>query len=169
MLHWCTMMYGLLVEYISVPKQMPDENEYKNPVGAQQFESWRRQIEKNATDMRFRTDYQRDHRALKLISQTEWEGDLPYADIEQWNEDAKRTDNEFLPEIKDKHVSAQRCNNFVRRMFPHAIGWFPMVAAWIIICNHLEETKRDLALITDRKIPDWVDAVIYGTVLVRNY
>ena len=30
-------------------------------------------------------------------------------------------------------------------MFPHAIGWFPMVAAWIIIVNHLEETKRDLA------------------------
>ena len=41
-----------------------------------------------------------------------------------------------------------------------------MVAAWVIICNHLEETKRDLALITDRKIPDWVDAVIYGTVLI---
>ena len=64
-----------------------------------------------------------------------------------------------------------------------------MVAAWVIICvricasntlpyrfsdnppnsrsqNHLEETKRDLALITNRKIPDWVDALIYGTVLI---
>jgi len=53
-------------------------------------------------------------------------------------------------------------------MFPHAIGWFPMVAAWVIIVVHLENAKRDLALITDRKMPDWVDAVIYGTVLVRR-
>jgi len=73
-------------------------------------------------------------------------------------------------------------------MFPHAIGWFPMVAAWVIITAHLEQTKRDIALITDRKMPDWVDAVvrlhapapvpfcltlcscaqIYGTVLVHK-
>ena len=46
-------------------------------------------------------------------------------------------------------------------MFPHAIGWFPMVAAWVIICAHLEQTKRDIALITDRKMPDWVDAVVH--------
>jgi len=166
MLHWCTMMYGLLVEYISVPKQMPDYNKYKNPVGEQQFDSWRKQLEGGATNIRFQTDYRRDARALKLISQTEWEGDQPYADIKQWNEDAVKFNDPSLPEINDKHVSAQRCNNYIRRMFPHVIGWFPMVAAWIIICNHLEETKRDLALITDRKIPDWVDAVIYGTVLI---
>ena len=53
-------------------------------------------------------------------------------------------------------------------MFPHVIGWFPMVAAWVIICNHLEETKRDLALITDRKIPDWVDAVVRTHTFDRN-
>ena len=96
----------------------------------------------------------------------EFAGDQPYADIQQWNEDAEKFNDPSLPELTDKHVSAQRCNNYIRRMFPHVIGWFPMVAAWVIICNHLEETKRDLALITDRKIPDWVDALIYGTVLV---
>ena len=72
MLHWCTMMYGLLVEYISVPKQMPDENKYKNPVGDQQFQRWR--DNRNDPNLRFHVDYQRDNRALKLISQTEWEG-----------------------------------------------------------------------------------------------
>jgi hypothetical protein len=72
MLHWCTMMYGLLVEYISVPKQAPDENKYKNPVGDQQFQRWR--DNRNDPNLRFHVDYQRDNRALKLISQTEWEG-----------------------------------------------------------------------------------------------
>lgn len=43
---------------------------------------------------------------------------------------------------------------------------FPMMTAWVIICAHLEQTKRDLRLITDREMPDWVDAVIYGTVLI---
>lgn len=41
-----------------------------------------------------------------------------------------------------------------------------MMTAWVIICAHLEQTKRDLRLITDREMPDWVDAVIYGTVLI---
>lgn len=108
------MMYGLLVEYISVPKQMPDYNKYKNPVGEQQFDSWRKQIDADATNIRFQTDYRRDARALKLISQTEWEGDQPYADIKQWNEDAVKFNDPSLPEINDKHVSAQRCNNYIR-------------------------------------------------------
>ena len=70
MLHWCTMMFGFLVEYISTPKAFPDLNEYKNPVGDQQFHEWRKRDEKN---QRFATDYRRDPRALKLISQSEWE------------------------------------------------------------------------------------------------
>ena len=128
-------MYGLLVEYISVPKQMPDYNKYKNPVGEQQFDSWRKQLEAGGTNIRFQTDYRRDARALKLISQTEWEGahsirihsrlrlrsrglefagDQPYADIKQWNEDAVKLNDPNLPEINDKHVSAQRCNNYIR-------------------------------------------------------
>ena len=79
MLHWCTMMYGLLVEYISMPKATPDDNAYKNPVGDEQFRVWRERLrnrEENpdeAKNMRFYTDYRRDPRALKLISQSEWE------------------------------------------------------------------------------------------------
>jgi len=79
MLHFCTMMYGLLVEYISMPKATPDDNAYKNPVGDEQFRVWRERLrnrEENpdeAKNMRFYTDYRRDPRALKLISQSEWE------------------------------------------------------------------------------------------------
>ena len=53
---------------------MPDYNKYKNPVGEQQFDSWRKQLAEGGTNIRFQTDYRRDARALKLISQTEWEG-----------------------------------------------------------------------------------------------
>ena len=53
----------------------------------------------------------------------EFAGDQPYADIQQWNEDAEKFNDPSLPELTDKHVSAQRCNNYVRRMFPHVIGW----------------------------------------------
>ena len=40
MLHWCTMMYGLLTEYVSLPKTRPDRNVYSLPVGAHQFHEW---------------------------------------------------------------------------------------------------------------------------------
>ena len=79
MLHFCTMMYGLLVEYISLPKSTPDDNAYKNPVGDEQFRVWRERLRNReespdkAENMRFYTDYRRDPRALKLISQSEWE------------------------------------------------------------------------------------------------
>lgn len=79
MLHFCTMMYGLLVEYISMPKATPDDNAYKNPVGDEQFRVWRERLRARdenpdeVKNMRFYTDYRRDPRALKLISQSEWE------------------------------------------------------------------------------------------------
>ena len=66
----------------------------------------------------------------------------------------------------DYFVSAQRTNNYIRRMIPHVIGWFPMTAAWVIIVAHLEWARRDLTYITTRTIPSWVDGAIYGTVLI---
>ena len=53
-----------------------------------------------------------------------------------------------------------------RRMVPHIFGWFTMSSAWFIIIAHLEWAKADLSLITDRTIPGWVDAAIYGTVII---
>ena len=97
---------------------------------------------------------------------TRAQGDRPYAEVETWNKKAAQTRDPRLVEMSDYYIEAQRCNNYIRRMLPHALGWFPMVTAWVIIVVHLENAKRDLALITDRKMPDWVDAVIYGTVLI---
>ena len=87
MLHWVTMMMGLLTEYVSVPRSRPDRNTYALPVGAEQFHQWQRlnepvEAEENgeppnpndaARNPRFRVDYHRDPRALKLISQDAWE------------------------------------------------------------------------------------------------
>ena len=63
--------------------------------------------------------------------QDSWEGDRPYSDIETWNKLAERED--VLYESKNYYIEAQRCLNFLRRTFPHLVGWFPMVAAWTII------------------------------------
>ena len=114
------MMFGLLVEYISVPKADIDRNKYKNPVGAQQFLEWREQAKEDQT---FSVDYRRDKRALKLISQTEWEGDRPYSEVEGWRK-AEELDKaqgrtpgarqSSLPEMSDRYVEAQRWNNYVR-------------------------------------------------------
>ena len=54
----------------------------------------------------------------------------------------------------------------MRRMLPHTLGYFPMVAAWVIIVVHLETAKRDLTYITDRTMPEWVNGAVYGTVVI---
>ena len=69
----------------------------------------------------------------------------------------------------DKFVEEQRFNNYVRRMVPHAMGWFPMTAAWVIILVQLENAKADITHISDRRIPGWVDAAIYGTVIIVRH
>ena len=51
-------------------------------------------------------------------------------------------------------------------MFPHTIGYFPMFAAWVIIVVHFETAKRDLSYITDRRMPEWINGAIYGTVII---
>ena len=52
------------------------------------------------------TNYRRDPRALKIISQSEWENERPVYDIE----DTKKV----LGIESDYFVSAQRTNNYVR-------------------------------------------------------
>ena len=51
-------------------------------------------------------------------------------------------------------------------MVPHVFGWFTMMSAWVIITVHLEWAKHDLAKITDREIPSWVNGAVYGTVII---
>jgi hypothetical protein len=51
-------------------------------------------------------------------------------------------------------------------MVPHVFGWFTMSSVWFILCVQLENAKRDIAEVSDRRMPDWVDAVIYGSFLI---
>ena len=51
-------------------------------------------------------------------------------------------------------------------MVPHVLGYFPITAAWVVIVAHLEFARHDLSQISDRTIPDWVDALLYGTILI---
>jgi hypothetical protein len=60
------------------------------------------------------------------------QGDRPYSEVEGWRK-AEELDKaqgrtpgarqSSLPEMSDRYVEAQRWNNYVRRMFPHALGW----------------------------------------------
>jgi hypothetical protein len=56
--------------------------------------------------------------------------------------------------------------NYAMRMVPHILGWFPMTSVWFWLIAQLETTKRDVAEVTDREIPTWVNALIYGTFLI---
>jgi len=154
MLHWATMAFGFLVEYISTPKALVDTTVHYRPVGAYEFMLWRA-----GKDLPSPIDrYRNDPTALKLISQDQWTLDRPLYDIQ--------STNTVVGAESDYFVQAQRRQNFVRRMIPHIFGWFTMAAAWVIIVTHLEWARHDLAKITDISIPSWVDGAIYGTVLI---
>ena len=61
------------------------------------------------------TGDRRCHAAPRLISQSEWEGD------------------QLSGSYTDSALRKRRCLNFVRRMVPHTLGYFPMFAAWTIM------------------------------------
>ncbi len=154
MLHWATMAFGFLVEYIAMPKAFVDEKRHAYPIGPDQLDKFRK-----GEDDYGRTNYYTDPRALKLLSQDQWNQDRPLYDIQN-------PDLPVAKERRDYFVGSQRTLNYIRRMVPHIFGWFTMSSAWFIIIAHLEWAKADLSLITDRTIPPWVDAAIYGTVII---
>ena len=51
-------------------------------------------------------------------------------------------------------------------MVPHIFGWFTMTSVWFILIVQLENAKRDIDEVSDVNIPDWVNALIYGTFLI---
>ena len=120
-LHWCTMAFGFLVEYISTPKAFVDEKNHQYPIGPLQFQKFR----EGRADYGL-TDYYRDPRALKIISQDQWTKDRPLYDI-------MNPDQPVAEERRDFFVGAQRTLNYIRRLVPHVFGWFAMSSAWIII------------------------------------
>lgn len=154
MLHWATMGFGFLVEYISTPKALVDTTVHYRPVGPYEFSLWREGKEMPTPIERYRND----PTALKIISQDQWTLDRPLYDI--------KATNTVVGAESDYFVQAQRRQNYFRRMVPHVFGWFTMMSAWVIITVHLEWAKHDLAKITDREIPSWVSGAVYGTVII---
>ena len=148
----CIMQGGLLTEYVSVPKALRDESSYGHPKSRVEFDKW-----KASRDPVQAVDYWRDDSALKLISQTEWERDRPLYSAH---------DPDLPVETQDRtprFIRAQRTLNYLRRMLPHVLGYFPCIAAWVVIFNALETAKRDVKDIDpDAKIPFWIEALVYG-------
>ena len=156
MLHATTMSFGFLCEYISVPKAIADRTAYAQPVGYREVELWKK------GQQSFTPNYHLDDTALKHISTDEWEGERPLYDIQ----DTKL----LVGTIAHRGlIRQQRFDNYVRRMIPHALGYFPFITAWVVLITHLENAKADVAKISDRTIPTWVDGVIYGTVVIVSH
>lgn len=59
-----------------------------------------------------------------------------------------------------------RWKNYSFRMFPHILGFFPYITAWIIILNNFFEQIDDLCKGLRDRMPDFVPLVIYGSALI---
>ena len=124
MLHFVTMLFGLLTEVFSRPKMFVENGR-------------------------------------RLISQEEWQTERPLYDARNTN-----------TVVATEPISGRRGGvwtwkqHYIRRMLPHAIGWFPMSAAWILITAHLEFARHDLKQITGKSIPTFILAAIYGSILL---
>lgn len=139
---WVTMMLGLMTELYSRPVILADKTNYKTPIGRLGF------IEK--------PNYVSDPNALHLLSQSRWEGERPTRDA----------DGKPVPSSNFDFLVAQRNSNFIRRMLPHILGIFPFVCVMVVIVYHLEYAKWQLRTTTDLRIPSFVDAVLYGSLLL---
>jgi len=141
---WVTNMLGLLNELYSRPVMHPDRTNYQNPVGRRSFTG--------------KPDYNKNPNALYLINQAYWEGDRMLRDG-----DGKPTGDSTF-----ETLYAKRGSNFIKRQIPYILGWFPFMTYIVIIVYHLEFQKWQLREETNGEIviPAWVDAIIYGTVIL---
>jgi hypothetical protein len=59
-----------------------------------------------------------------------------------------------------------KCRNYLRRMWPHFLGWFPFLTVWALIGKFLYTTTQDLRELRSdpgANMPDWVVAALVGT------
>lgn len=94
---------------------------------------------------------------LKLIRQDAWEGDRPQMDA-------------FGGEpASGAQLKAQRQRNYLRRMWPHALGWAPFLTVWILLVKFLVtsiEDVREFRNNPDANLPDWVAVALLGTLVL---
>ena len=139
---WTTMMLGWMTELYSRPVITADKANYKTPVGRLGF------IES--------PDYVRNPNALHRLSQRQWEGERPTRDA----------DGKPIALSNFDYLQAQRVSNYVRRMLPHILGIFPFTTVMVVIVYHLEYAKWRLRTETDQRMPWFVDAIIYGSLVL---
>ena len=137
------MVFGFLTELYSRPVLIADKNDYQNPVGRRGFIG--------------QPDYSENPNALHLISQNSWEGDRIIRDADG-NTIVKNFD----------FIQAQRTSNWIRRLVPYFFGWAPYLTWVSVLTYHLEKSKVELYESTngDLQIPAWVNAALYGTILL---
>ena len=95
-----------------------------------------------------------DRSALALLSQTEWSSGRTLFD-------AKNPQQPVDVEPVARATGAWGA--WARRLVPHVFGGFTMTTVWVILAVQLEHAKRDIDKISDRNIPEWVNALIYGS------
>jgi hypothetical protein len=139
MLHWCTMVFGFLTEFMSGPFNYKDTTQHTRPVT--DFDK-----KNSGKKDNFEVNYNEDPDALMKINVSRW------------------ADDDY--DCVSGSVVIRRCAP-LRRLLPHLLGWFPCIAAWTMMLCHLEQAKLDLYE-TDptTAIPSWVNIAIYGTVLI---
>lgn len=161
MLTFATQTYGFLCEWSSVPKAYVDEQNYKYPVGPYQLKKYA----EGAADYGV-TNYHEDPNALKLIDQTEWFMDRPMYEFKAAPEVVTRGAVGTWWKTSYSNARAQRTASWLRRMVPSIFGWFTMTSVWFILFTQLENARRDIGEISDQNMPEWVYAMIVGSVII---
>lgn len=65
-----------------------------------------------------------------------------------------------------RHYTWARFKNYAWRMFPHILGFFPYVTAWVIILNNFFEQIEDLCDGLRDRMPDFVVWIVFGSAVI---
>ena len=144
MLTFATQTYGFLTEFFARPKA------YFDPSKVPSNPTW---------EYAEVTEYHSKPSVLYTISQTEWATEASLFDPKTPQRPAGL-----------KRASGVACARWwpqtlawANRMVPHIFGYFTQSSVFFILIAQLENAKRDLDEVSDRKMPEWVEAAIYGS------
>ena len=91
-------------------------------------------------------------------------------DYDRWEGDPVALKDNATDEERRVHRMS-RILNYGRRMFPHVMGIFPYMAAWLIIIGNWNDLLNDLTLCdeADDTTPGWVGLVVYGSFVIFTF
>ena len=97
------------------------------------------------------------------VDYEKWHGDVDQPERPKEDNDSRR--NQMFKKQMLEYWSVRRWN-YLRRMVPHLIGWFPYLTAWAIIRNNFNEQIDDLCEGLRERMPDFVFWIIYGSFVI---